>query len=443
MKFVLTLLASLLLAAATSAQTITVPVELQVTLPAPVPGPQGPQGPAGPQGAVGEQGLVGPQGPVGATGPVGPQGPAGPAGTATLSAIKTVTDFGAVCDDVADDAGAIEAAIRWSEANDVPVLGVSRTCRLARGITILTTKTHGKKWGLHCNGMTLRADYNNAAQHFVDIRGRHVSRFLSIKDCTLRGVRTHGHGLYLGSREVPNTGGGSLYNAEIVHVVVEGFLDGIFIEGEVFESHLSHIHSRDNSRDGFSFGHSPSFSECGNAPCGVFSDTHLTHFTAGQNGRNGVRTREWATDLALSHGYILTNQDIGLYLQNGTDKGVSQVGFENNCLAFPFNEDCAHIFTQNRGAFRSIIGFNGLATGAKYLFNKGTGIAGSMSIYDSSIKSLSGQPASLARLRGTGHTYIVRGKGSLAWTIESPALWTCDFCEMPNLLSAKRETNVP
>lgn len=49
-------------------------------LPAPVPGPQGPQGIPGPTGPKGDTGNTGPQGTTGAAGPTGLTGPTGPAG---------------------------------------------------------------------------------------------------------------------------------------------------------------------------------------------------------------------------------------------------------------------------------------------------------------------------------------------------------------------------
>ncbi len=56
-------------------------VTVTVQLPAPVPGPVGPQGPEGPPGPAGPQGLQGEPGPIGAVGPEGPPGPMGPPGS--------------------------------------------------------------------------------------------------------------------------------------------------------------------------------------------------------------------------------------------------------------------------------------------------------------------------------------------------------------------------
>jgi hypothetical protein len=51
-----------------------------VTIPDPIPGPQGSEGPQGPQGEKGEKGEQGPAGAQGAQGPQGPQGPKGDTG---------------------------------------------------------------------------------------------------------------------------------------------------------------------------------------------------------------------------------------------------------------------------------------------------------------------------------------------------------------------------
>lgn len=362
----------------------------------------------------------------------GPPGPVGPPG---ITGLKTVLDFGAVCDDVAGDADEIEAALRWSEANQAPVIVPNKTCRMERGISVVTTRNHDRKWGIIGLGGTLRADYNSTV-NFVSVYSQHISRFFTVNGVTLRGVRTHGVGLYLGARNVPGERG-ALYNVEISHVAIEGFLDGLQVEGEVFESWFTHIHSRDNARDGYRFGHAPT------GAAGVCSDLHLAFFTAGQNGRYGVRTDQWMTDLSISHGYILTNQDIGLLLQNGTDKGVDHVGFENNCLSKTFSVDCAHIRTTNHASFRDIVGYNGMSNGARYLIWKGKEIAGEMSVHNARINSSAAQPASLLRLGGAGHTWITRGKSTHAWTVESPALWTCDFCSGVDMLPTKRTTNVP
>lgn len=66
-----------------SEQTVPFTGSITVTIPDPIPGPQGPQGIVGPQGiqgpagSAGLDGQPGPAGPEGARGPVGPQGPVG------------------------------------------------------------------------------------------------------------------------------------------------------------------------------------------------------------------------------------------------------------------------------------------------------------------------------------------------------------------------------
>lgn len=63
-------------------------------IPAPIPGPVGPQGPAGERGAVGPAGPAGERGPAGGTGATGAAGPAGADGAAGVAGINGADGVG-------------------------------------------------------------------------------------------------------------------------------------------------------------------------------------------------------------------------------------------------------------------------------------------------------------------------------------------------------------
>src|SRR5262245_3383656 len=91
------------------------------------------------------------------------KGDKGDKGDPGVNGLKTVLDFGAAGNLDADDAPAFNAALAWSEANQLPVVVPPLGYKIGAPIAVTTTKNHFYKWGLVGLGGRLHAAFSDPA----------------------------------------------------------------------------------------------------------------------------------------------------------------------------------------------------------------------------------------------------------------------------------------
>jgi Right handed beta helix region/Pectate lyase superfamily protein len=262
-----------------------------------------------------------------------------PAGREMLSAAA----FGARGDGVADDSGALQAALDAALAPggqgflEIPP-GSYKVTRPLRVSTPEGDKGNvGHRHGIIGHGARLISAIADGRNVFEFVSNATV-RFLQIEGLDILGNGREGHGIVLECEHKEHY----LYNFCLRDITVQGCGgDGCRMMGNVFEGQVINTYLRDNKKNGLTLGHG--------ARAGILSAIHVFGCVFGQNGQYGVEMVNSCYDAAFHGCYFLLNGKNGLAALNGCTL-LSNCGFENNHEAAPdFERGGAGIFLQNFG----------------------------------------------------------------------------------------------
>lgn len=271
--------------------------------------------------------------------------PAGaqPKPPAAARGMLSAATFGAKGDNVADDTSALQAALDAAFAPDGPgfllippgTYKISRTLRISppEGARGDITRRHG----IMAHGARLQSAIAGGG-NVLEFLCRSTVRFLTIEGLDILGGGKEGNGLYLECEYREHY----LYNFCIRDTVVQGVGgDGLRLVGNVFEGQLINVYSRDNARNGATFGHG--------SRAGILSAIHVFGCVFGQNGQYGAAMVQGCYDVSFHGCYFLLNGKEGLVAENGCTL-LSNCGFENNHEhAADFTHGGAGIYLQNFG----------------------------------------------------------------------------------------------
>lgn len=251
--------------------------------------------------------------------------------------------FGAQGDGVADDSGALQAALDAAFAPNGPgflaippgIYKVTRTLRISPPAGQLGDIT--RHHGIVAHGARLHSQISDGG-NVLEYICSSTARFFLIEGLDILGDGREGNGIHLECEHKEHY----LYNFCLRDVVVQGCGgDGCKLIGNVFEGQLVNVYSRDNRKNGITFGHG--------ARAGILSAIHVFGCVFGQNGVYGAAMINGCYDVAFHGCYFLLNGKHGLVAQNGCTL-LSNCGFENNHeSAAGFNKGGPGIYLQGFG----------------------------------------------------------------------------------------------
>jgi hypothetical protein len=282
----------------------------------------------------------------------------------TTKANRTVFDFGAKGDGVSDDSGAFTAALQYAATQGQIVVVPGFKYAIAKPIKYTVANVQGSNWGFLCQGATLISKINTG-EDVMSIGATNTVRYFQLTGgLTIRGTGSDGNGLRLWA----HTPSYYLYNCTISNLSIENCgQNGLFFEGNVFESTITTSFFQDNRKNGATFAHSKG---------GICSAIVLIGCYFNQNGNYGMAATDMdnqyggCMDVRVYGGYCRDNKSYGFYYNNGTYMGaaIDQVGFENNCRNLsPGDPNGAHVYALCRINMRNCSGYNE-GGGATYLF---------------------------------------------------------------------------
>jgi Pectate lyase superfamily protein len=264
----------------------------------------------------------------------------------------SAANFGCKGDGVADDTAPLQAALDAAFAANgsdfllIPpgTYRITRTLRIgaAQGETRDITRHHG----ILAHGARLRSTIQDGS-NVLQLLCRSTMRFLTIEGLDIQGEGREGNGIHLECEY----GDHYLYNFCLRDIVVQGVGgDGLRLIGNVFEGQLINVYSRDNKKNGVTFGHG--------AKAGILSAIHVFGSVFGQNGRFGAAMIHGCYDVSFHGCYFLLNGKEGLVAENGCTL-LSNCGFENNHESAPdFAHGGAGIWLQNFGTLIGCTGYS-------------------------------------------------------------------------------------
>lgn len=285
------------------------------------------------------------------------------AAAATLKPNRTVFDFGAVGDGVTDDSAAFTAALQYAASTGSIILVPGNKYAIKRPIKHHITNVQGNPWGFQAQGATLLSSITTG-ENVISIGAANTVRYFQITGgLKIVGSGSDGNGLHL----YCYSGGWYFYNCLIDNLYVERVgQNGLFFDGNVFETTISNSYFQDCGKNGALFAHHNG---------GVCSAITCIGCFFNQNGQYGMCATtldgQWGgtTDVRVYGGYCRDNKSYGFYYNNGTSPGaaIDQVGFENNCKSLsPGDPNGAHVFAYVRMNMRNCTGYNQNG-GATYL----------------------------------------------------------------------------
>ena len=276
---------------------------------------------------------------------------------------RSVFDFGAKGDGVTDDSAAFNAALQFAATQGQVVLVPGFKYAIARPIKYTVANVQGAAWGFLCQGATLISKITTGEDVMAIGCTNTVRYFQLTGGLTIHGTGSDGNGLHLFAYNAS----WYLYNCTIQNLSVENMgQNGLFFEGNVFESTVSNSFFQDCKKNGALFAHSKG---------GVCSAIVCIGCYFNQNGNYGMCATDMdnqyggTTDVRVYGGYCRDNKGYGFYYNNGTSPGgaIDQVGFENNCRNLsPGDSNGAHVYALTRMNLRNCTGFN-MNGGATYL----------------------------------------------------------------------------
>ena len=283
--------------------------------------------------------------------------------SASTKANRSVFDFGAKGDGVTDDSAAFNAALQYAATQGQVVLVPGFKYAISRPIKYTVANVQGAAWGFLCQGATLISKINTG-EDVISIGCTNTVRYFQLTGgLTIHGTGSDGNGLHLWAY----TPSYYLYNCTIQNLSVENMgQNGLFFEGNVFESTVTNSFFQDCKKNGALFAHSNG---------GVCSAIVCINCYFNQNGNCGMSATDMqnqyggTTDVRVYGGYCRDNKSYGFYYNNGTSPGgaIDQVGFENNCRNLsPGDSNGAHVYALTRMNMRNCTGYN-MNGGATYL----------------------------------------------------------------------------
>ncbi len=233
--------------------------------------------------------------------------------------------FGTVGDGIADDTGALQAAIDDAfQSHDPAVLQIPPgVYKVTRTLRVTPRAEQGKpanitrQSGISAGGARILSRVTNG-EPVIRLASEGTVRFLLLEGLDIQGNGKEGHGLSLECDQF----GKYLYNFCLRDVVVQGCGgDGCRMIGNIFEAQLINAYFRDNRGTGLTMGHGKTG--------GILSAIHAFGCVFGQNGEFGAAIINNAYDVGFHGCYFLLNRAFGLVAGNGCTL-LSHCGFENN-----------------------------------------------------------------------------------------------------------------
>ena len=255
----------------------------------------------------------------------------------------SAASFGTRGDGVADDSGALQAALDAAFAPNGPGFLVlpPGTYKVTKPLRVVTPDGQKgditRRHGIIAHGARLLSAIADGGNVFEFI-SRATVRFLLIEGLDILGGGREGHGISLECEYKEHY----LYNLCLRDVTVQGCGgDGCRMMGNVFEGQVINTYLRDNKKNGMTLGHG--------ARAGILSAIHVFGCVFGQNGQYGVEMVNGCYDAGFHGCYFLLNGKHGLVALNGCTL-LSNCGFENNHEAAPgFDKGGSGIYLQGFG----------------------------------------------------------------------------------------------
>jgi hypothetical protein len=347
--------------------------------------------------------------------------------TAQPKTTPTIFDFGARGDGTTDDSAAFSKALQVAAAEGRRIIVPGLTYAIRNTVTYKSAGDVPNQWGLEGQGATLKSFITNGAD-VVKLTSTHIVRYFVVSGITIRGTAKDGNGLNF---SVPGTSG-HIYNATIDKIAIENVgVDGLRMEGNVFENQISNSFFQDCRHNGATFAHYKG---------GICSSINIQGCYFNQNYKYGMEATNFdsqyggASDVRVIGGYCRQNKSYGFRYNNGTAPGASvvNVGFENNCTSLsPGDPNGAHVYMAVRAILRDCAGYNE-SGGATFLlrgFFSDLALLDGCTQYAGGAMSASGK-SRLVQVNGsnTGHVLMRGCGGGLTVVSGTKCTWQAENC---------------
>lgn len=298
---------------------------------------------------------------------------AAPPASSYAASSKSLLDFNAVGNGVADDTDALIAGFNWAFANKQIIRGAGGTYKVTRSIVIDTPDVTVGPVGFAGENARIISTATDGLP-VIQFTAKHALRGFRWDSASIKGNALCGDGLVL-LCDTADPGQEYFWNFNILNTMIENCARGLAMIGNVFEGTVGHSYFQDNRGDGAYFAHLGA-----NAERGVCSAIWMMSCNMSQNGGVGVRLANHTdggfnacVDVNLIGGYIRENWSAGVALKNGLALGreIYGVGFENNWMQYPLitnvpaGTTTANVHSSSRIAMRGC-GHYTQKGGAKY-----------------------------------------------------------------------------